>query len=71
FKQLTGLANYTGYWTYRGWLRSTDYDNSWWRNPNRLRVPLIDNPQNISTEPYNCIDSGGQFVAKNGVLRRA
>ncbi|GAB2947135.1 M23 family metallopeptidase [Hafnia psychrotolerans] len=71
FKQLTGLANYTGYWTYRGWLRSTDYDNSWWRNPNRLRVPLIDDPQNISTIPYNCIDSGGQFVAKNGVLRRA
>ena len=71
FKQLTGLANYSGYWTYRGWLRSTDYDDSWWRNPNRLRVPLIDDPQNISTTPYNCIDSGGQFVAKNGVLRRA
>ena len=71
FKQLTGLANYSGYWTYRGWLRSTDYDDSWWRNPNRLRVPLIDDPQNISTTSYNCIDSGGQFVAKNGVLRRA
>ncbi|AYN27050.1 hydroxyethylthiazole kinase [Buttiauxella sp. 3AFRM03] len=71
FKQLTGLANYTGYWTYRGWLRRTDYDNSWWQNPTRLRVPVINNPQNISTIPYNCIDSGGQFVAKNGVLRKA
>ncbi|WP_313108900.1 hydroxyethylthiazole kinase [Atlantibacter sp.] len=71
FKQLTGLANYTGYWTYRGWLRHTDYDNRWWQNPTQLRVPVIDTPQNISTLPYNCVDSGGQFVAKNGVLRRA
>lgn len=71
FKQLTGLANYAGYWTYRGWLRHTDYDNRWWQNPTQLRVPVIDTPQNISTVPYNCIDSGGQFVAKNGVLRRA
>ncbi|WP_449550125.1 hydroxyethylthiazole kinase [Lelliottia amnigena] len=71
FKQLTGLASYTGYWTYRGWLRHTDYDNRWWQNPTQLRVPVIDTPQNISTVQYNCIDSGGQFVAKNGVLRRA
>lgn len=71
FKQLTGLANYTGYWTYRGWLRRTDYDNNWWQNSTRLRVPVIENPQNISTIPYNCIDSGGQFAAKNGVSRRA
>lgn len=71
FKQLTGLSNYAGYWTYRGWLRSTDYDNSWWRNPNGSRFPVIDNPQNVSIVPYNCIDSGGQFVVKNGVLRRA
>lgn len=71
FKQLTGLSNYTGYWTYRGWLHRTDFDNNWWQNPTRLRVPVIDSPQNISIIPYNCIDSGGQFVAKNGVLRRA
>lgn len=71
FKQLTGLANYTDYWTYRGWLPRTDYDNRWWKNPIQLRVPIIDTPQNISTVPYNCIDSGGQFVAKNAVLRRA
>ncbi|QCT20211.1 M23 family metallopeptidase [Jejubacter calystegiae] len=71
FKQLTGLANYTDYWVYRGWLLRTDYDNNWWRNPTRLRVPVIDNPQEISTIPYNCIDSGGLFVAKKGVLRKA
>lgn len=71
FKQLTGLANYTGYWVYRGWLRRSDYDNRWWLNPTRLRVPVIDNPQNISTVPYNCIDSGGQFAAKKGILRKA
>lgn len=71
FKQLTGLSNYTKYWTYRGWLHSADYDNYWWQNPTQRRVPMINNPQNISTIPYNCIDSGGQFVARNGVLRRA
>lgn len=71
FKQLTGLSNYTVYWTYRGWLHRMDYDNNWWQNSTRLRVPVIDSPQNISIIPYNCIDSGGQFVAKNGVLRRA
>jgi predicted chitinase len=71
FKQLTGLDNYTKYWTYRGWLHRADYDNYWWRNPSHLRVPVIDNPQNISTIPYNCIDSGGLFVAKNSVSRSA
>ncbi|ASG89421.1 M23 family metallopeptidase [Salmonella enterica] len=71
FKQLTGLANYTEYWTYRGWLHRQNYDNNWWRNPTRLRVPVINNPQNISTVPYNCIDSGGQFAAKNGILEKA
>ena len=70
FKQLTGLYNYTSYWTYRGWLHSADYDATWWDRAGR-RVPQIVSPQDLSTEPYNCIDSGGGFVAKNGILRRA
>ena len=71
FIQLTGLSNYTRYWTYRGWLHSSDNDNLWWQSATRLIVPKVDNPQNISTIPYNCIDSGGQFVARNGVPRKA
>ncbi|MTH48550.1 M23 family metallopeptidase [Intestinirhabdus alba] len=71
FKQLTGLANYTEYWTYRGWLHRSDYDSRWWTNPTELRVPVINNPQKVSLIPYNCIDSGGQFAIKNGVLRKA
>lgn len=65
------MANYTEYWTYRGWLHRQNYDNNWWTNPTRLRVPIINTPQNISTVPYNCIDSGGQFAAKNGILEKA
>lgn len=71
FKQLTGLANYTEYWTYRGWLHRADYDNRWWTNLTRLRVPVIDNPHNTSTIPYNCIDSGGPFAVKKGIPREA
>jgi hydroxyethylthiazole kinase len=31
-KQLTGRANYAGYWVYRGWLQISSYSNNWWRN---------------------------------------
>jgi hydroxyethylthiazole kinase len=31
-KQLTGRANYAGYWVYRGWLRSTSFTENWWKN---------------------------------------
>lgn len=71
FKQLTGLANYTGYWTYRGWLKpQRDYDNNWWSNPMALKIPVINNPQVIGLIPYNCIDSGGHFVARKGVIKK-
>lgn len=72
FKQLTGLFNYSEYWVYRGWLSRSDFDANWWdpRHPTR-RAPQINDPQLISTEPYNCIDSGGQFAARNGIARPA
>lgn len=31
-KQLTGRANYAGYWVYRGWLRSDSFLENWWKN---------------------------------------
>jgi hydroxyethylthiazole kinase len=31
-KQLTGRANYAEYWLYRGWISTTEYSDSWWRN---------------------------------------
>jgi hypothetical protein len=77
FKQLTGLSNYTQYWTFRGWLRvGVDYDESWWNPPRRptdpaKRPPQIADPQRISNNPFNCIDSGGQFAIRNGVPRQA
>ncbi|WP_374538741.1 hypothetical protein [Chitinimonas taiwanensis] len=77
FKQLTGLSNYTQYWTFRGWLRAgVDYDESWWSPPRRptdpaKRPPQIADPQRISNNPFNCIDSGGQFAIRNGVPRQA
>lgn len=32
-KQLTGRANYTLYWVYRGWMAKSSYTDRWWRNP--------------------------------------
>jgi predicted chitinase len=71
FKQLTGRANYAAYWLYRGWLKKTDFDDSWWLDPEyklhnekkmKKRPAVIDEPDRIIRDPYNCIDSGGFFV---------
>lgn len=59
-KQLTGRENYSKYWVYRGWLDSDSFDPRWWTN-NNLRRPIIDNPQLLSTNGYNCIDAGGWY----------
>lgn len=78
FKQLTGRENYAAYWIYRGWLKTTEFDDSWWldheykrHNPEKMkqRPAKIDEPDRIIRNPYNCIDSGGFFVAikNNGV----
>lgn len=72
FKQLTGRANYAAYWIYRGWLKSTDFDDAWWLDPeykrhnaaNMKKKPaVIAEPDRIVRDPYSCIDSGGFFVA--------
>ncbi|MFC3552416.1 hypothetical protein ACFOLC_15535 [Lysobacter cavernae] len=71
FKQLTGRDNYSKYWVYRGWLNpGLDFDENWWARAGRRPAPIPD-PQRISTIPYNCIDSGGQFCVKNGIPRAA
>jgi predicted chitinase len=72
-KQLTGLLNYTHYWTYRGWLKKdVDYIDNWWatgdpfwkkpekRDP-KTRVPNIAKPEFIGLNDYTCIDAGGWF----------
>jgi predicted chitinase len=33
FKQLTGRANYSKYWLYRGWLQASSFDVNWWDDP--------------------------------------
>lgn len=77
FKQMTGRSNYAQYWVFRGWLRTgIDFDDNWWLAPRRptdapRRPAPIADPQRISTVPFNCIDSGGQFAARNGILRQA
>lgn len=32
-KQLTGRANYSAYWVYRGWIQESSFTSNWWRNP--------------------------------------
>jgi predicted chitinase len=77
FKQLTGRSNYSKYWVFRGWLQSgVDFDENWWVPPRRPtdpapRPPPIADPQRLSVVPFNCIDSGGQFAAKNDIPQQA
>ncbi len=71
--QITGRANYASYWVYRGWLRATSFDaswwsvNGWWSTPrlSTIRPAVINNPQRISARQsgneYNPIDVGGMF----------
>jgi predicted chitinase len=72
FKQLTGLINYSGYWVYRGWLNKSTFDNSWWTDPHYIskdkgrmskRPPLINNPHEVTSKPFNCMDSGGWYMS--------
>jgi predicted chitinase len=64
-KQLTARSNYAKYWVYRGWLDRNSFDDPWWDKKTLLsngkRAPVIDDPQRISTIPFNCIDTGGWY----------
>ncbi|OCQ52599.1 hypothetical protein Ppb6_02212 [Photorhabdus australis subsp. thailandensis] len=71
FKMLTGRANYAAYWVYRGWIIKKDFDNYWWddeeykkKNINKMkkRPAVIDDPQKVTENEYNCIDTGGYFI---------
>ncbi|WP_144029765.1 M23 family metallopeptidase [Burkholderia sp. AU18528] len=59
-KQLTGRVNYASYWVYRGWLDSSSFDIKWLVDKTRIR-PIIAAPQQISIDPFNCIDAGGWY----------
>lgn len=71
FKMLTGRSNYAPYWVYRGWLAKSSFDQSWWTDrmyrerrvaQMRKRPAIIDRPQKVTENEYNCIDTGGYFI---------
>ncbi|HCM7310558.1 TPA: M23 family metallopeptidase [Klebsiella pneumoniae] len=80
FKMLTGLNTYSSYWVYRGWLLKNDFDKYWWDDPEykkknsagmKKKPPKIGNPQKVTENAYNCIDTGGFFIVcfKSKVLK--
>ncbi len=80
FKMLTGLNTYSSYWVYRGWLSKNDFDKYWWDDPEykkknsagmKKKPPKIGNPQKVTENAYNCIDTGGFFIVcfKSKVLK--
>jgi predicted chitinase len=80
FKMLTGLDTYSGYWVYRGWISKNDFDKYWWDDQEykkknatgmKKRPPNIVAPQKVTESAYNCIDTGGFFIAcfKSKVLK--
>ncbi|EPI1624319.1 M23 family metallopeptidase [Klebsiella pneumoniae] len=80
FKMLTGLNTYSSYWVYRGWLSKNDLDKYWWDDPEykkknsagmKKKPPKIGNPQKVTENAYNCIDTGGFFIVcfKSKVLK--
>ncbi|AXY33421.1 M23 family metallopeptidase [Yersinia pseudotuberculosis] len=71
FKMLTGRANYASYWVYRGWLQTNDFDAYWWddseykkKNTKKMKKKpaIINSPQKVTENEYNCIDTGGYFI---------
>ncbi|WP_199052633.1 M23 family metallopeptidase [Aquitalea sp. ASV15] len=72
FKQLTGLENYSKYWIFRAWLDKTLFDENWTNDPAyltrnkskmKMKPPNIENPELLSINTYNCIDSGGFYLS--------
>ncbi|WP_288408583.1 hypothetical protein [uncultured Herbaspirillum sp.] len=60
-KQLTGRENYGKYWVYRGWLSPTSFEATWWKPSNPEKAPRIPDPQRLSINSYNAVDSGGWY----------
>lgn len=80
FKMLTGIDTYSSYWIYRGWLTKNDFDKYWWDDPEykkknaagmKKNPPKIESPQKLTESSYNCVDTGGFFIAcfKSKVLK--
>lgn len=80
FKMLTGLDTYSSYWVYRGWLSKSDFDASWWTDPQygrrnvlgmKRKPPEINDPQRVTEVPYNTIDTGAFYITcyRNNTLR--
>jgi len=80
FKQLTGRDNYVQYWVYRGWLAISSFDKHWWSDPQYTaknargmrKIPgIVDNPEIVGTQPYNCMDAGGWYMVfqRSDVIR--
>ena len=59
-KQLTGKANYAGYWVYRGKIKRSSFDSAWWSKKNARR-PEIFNPDFLINNTYATIDVGAWY----------
>lgn len=59
-KQLTGKSNYAGYWVYRGKIKRSSFDPSWWSKKNPKR-PEISDPDYLLTNTYATIDAGAWY----------
>jgi predicted chitinase len=73
FKQLTGRYNYSEYWIFRGWLDGRSYDHSWFdaRKAKRGSGPAIPDPERVSNNTYNAVDTAGFFCARHRIARAA
>ena len=60
-KQLTGRENYSKYWVYRGWLKSSSFKSPWWNPPRPAIAPNIPDPQRLSVDDFNAVDAGGWY----------
>lgn len=74
FKQLTGRYNYSQYWAFRGWSLGGPYNHQWFQhmvNGHYLPGPVIDHPELVGDDAFNCVDTGGFFWARYIVARAA
>jgi predicted chitinase len=74
FKQLTGRYNYSQYWEFRGWSVGGPYNHQWFAhmvNGHYLPGPVIDHPELVSNDAFNCVDTGGFFWARYRVASAA
>jgi hypothetical protein len=46
---------------YRGWLSPTSFATTWWKPSEPKKAPKIPDPQRLSINVYNAVDSGGWY----------